>query len=43
MICPKCKLPMYFFGVTEKGEDKYFCSECKNTEIIDDKVKIVNE
>jgi len=34
---------MYFYGVTEKGEDKYFCSECKNTELKDNKNKCVNE
>ena len=33
MICPKCKLPMAFFGVTEKGEDKYYCNECHRIEI----------
>ena len=38
MICPKCKLPMYWNGMTEKKEDKYFCPEC-GTKVVDEKSK----
>lgn len=37
MICPKCKLPMAFFGVSDKGEDKYYCNECKHIAFVHDK------
>jgi len=43
MICPKCKFPMALFGVNDKGEYKYFCNECKNTEFVDDDDKKSNE
>ncbi len=28
MKCPNCGEEMQYFGVTERGEDKYCCDDC---------------
>jgi len=30
ILCPKCDSVMYRFGVSERGEDKYYCETCCN-------------
>lgn len=28
MICPDCGNKMSFFGITERGDRKYYCEKC---------------
>jgi ribosomal protein S27AE len=32
MICPNCGNKMSFFGITERGNRKYYCGECHKIE-----------
>lgn len=34
VICPDCGHQMVVFGVSEKGEYKYYCNECNRIELI---------
>lgn len=33
MVCPNCKNKMTLFGITERGEYKYYCNKCTRIEI----------
>jgi len=32
MICSNCKNKMSFFGITERGNRKYYCNKCYKIE-----------
>lgn len=35
MMCPICRNIMSLFGVTERGEHKYYCNKCYKIEFED--------